>query len=125
MVNIFITKLNEILEIISPNDIELHVKEVEKRGTRKEIEKNGYNLAGFDHFKSEKLAEKKRINYKNLECMIYRMELFFGEIEDTFDVKDKTASINGYILPPSIYEITDINLILQSLFPNEVEVKIT
>ena len=33
-----IYKLNIILELRSQNDIELHVREVEKRGTRIEIE---------------------------------------------------------------------------------------
>ena len=56
-----INKLNEILELRSQNDIGLHVKEVEKRGTRMEIENSGYNLAGFDHFKSETIAELRRV----------------------------------------------------------------
>ena len=47
-----ITNLNNLLELTSENDIDLHVKEVEKRGTGTEIENSGYNLAGFDHFKS-------------------------------------------------------------------------
>ena len=38
---------------------EIHVKEVEKRGTEIEIENIGYTSAGFDHFKSGRLAEKK------------------------------------------------------------------
>ena len=54
-----IDELNKLLELRSENDIELHVKEVEKRGTRIEIENSGYNLAGFDHFKSEILSELK------------------------------------------------------------------
>ena len=36
-----INKLNEILELRSENDIELHIKEVEKRGNRIEIENSG------------------------------------------------------------------------------------
>ena len=39
----------------------LNVKEPGKRGTRVKIEKNGYNLAGFDHLKSEILAKLKRV----------------------------------------------------------------
>ena len=34
-------KLNKLLELRSENDFELHVKEVERRGTRKEIENCG------------------------------------------------------------------------------------
>ena len=51
-----ITKMNELLELRSEHDVELHVKEVEERGTRIEIENSGYNLAAFDHFKSERPA---------------------------------------------------------------------
>ena len=40
-------KLNKLLEIISQNDFELRGKEVEKRGTRIQIENGGCNLAGF------------------------------------------------------------------------------
>ena len=36
-----ITKLNKLLELRSENDIEVYVKEVEKRGTRIEIENSG------------------------------------------------------------------------------------
>ena len=46
-----IAKLNKLLELRSENNIELHVGEVEKRGTRIELENSGYNLACFDHFK--------------------------------------------------------------------------
>ena len=49
----FINELNKFLELRSENDIELHVKEVEKRGTRIEIENSGYILAGFDHLGNE------------------------------------------------------------------------
>ena len=31
-------KLNELLNLRSQNDVELHVKEIEKRGTRRELE---------------------------------------------------------------------------------------
>ena len=50
-------KLNNLLQFKSENDIELHVKEVEKRGTRIKIENSGYNSAGFDLFKGELLSE--------------------------------------------------------------------
>ena len=36
-----VTDLNKFLELKSENDIGLHVKEVKKRGTRKEIELSG------------------------------------------------------------------------------------
>ena len=39
-----INERNELLELKSGNGIELHVKEVEKIGTRNAIENSGYNL---------------------------------------------------------------------------------
>ena len=45
-----VNKLNELLELRSHNDIELHAKEVKKRSTRIKTEKCGYYLAGFDFF---------------------------------------------------------------------------
>ena len=52
-----IKKLIKLLELRSENDIELHIKESEKRSTRMEKEKSGYNLAGFDHFKVKYLQD--------------------------------------------------------------------
>ena len=45
--------INRLKKVRSEDDIELHVKEVQKRGTRKEVEKSGHSLAAFDQFKSE------------------------------------------------------------------------
>ena len=59
MVRNFLKNSKKILELRFENSIELHVKEVKKRGTRKETENSGYKLAGFDHFKSEVLTELK------------------------------------------------------------------
>ena len=75
-------KLRKVLELISENDIELHVKEVEKRGTRIEIENSGNNLISFDYFKSEIIAELRRVRYKDLKDTVYRMELTYYEIVD-------------------------------------------
>ena len=59
-----INQLNNLLEFRSQNDNELHVKELEKRCTRTKIENGGYNLASFDHFKSEIIAGLKKSNLK-------------------------------------------------------------
>ena len=56
----FFDRLIELLKLRTENDIELDVDEVEKRGTRIEKENSGYNLSGFDHLKSELLAELRR-----------------------------------------------------------------
>ena len=120
-----INKLNSLLDLRSENDIKLHVKEVGKRGTRTERENSGYNLAGFDHFKTDMLEGMKRIKYNDLEDMVYRMELSYDEIVDIVDVKYIAGSTIGYIIPPAKYEITDINWMIKSLLPNKIKVKIT
>ena len=89
----------EILELQSQIDIELYVKEVKKRGTRIEIENSGYNLAGFDHSNSEILAELKKVQYKDLEDMVYRTELTYDEKVDILEIKYIDGSIFGYVLP--------------------------
>ena len=75
-------ELLKLLELRSENDIELQVRDVEKRGTRLEIESGGYNLASFDHFKSEILSESKRVKHRDLEDKVSRLELTYDEIVD-------------------------------------------
>ena len=52
-----IVDLKERLQLRSQDDIVLHVKYVNKGVTRIERDNREYNLAGFDHLKSEILAE--------------------------------------------------------------------
>ena len=120
-----INKLSSLLELRSENDIELHVKEVENRGTRIEIENIGYNLAGFDHFKSEIFSDLKTVKYRDLEDMVYRLQLTYDEIIDTLDVKYIAGSTIGYTLLPGVHKIKDINLMLKSLLPGKVKVNNT
>ena len=73
---------------------------MEKRGTRKEIENSGYNLAGFDHFKNEFFSELKRVKYRYLEDKVHRLQITYVEIIDILDVKYIAGSTIGYTLPP-------------------------
>ena len=82
-----INKLIELLELRSENDIKLHVKEVRRRGSSIEVENSGYNLAGFDHFKSEIVQGFKKVKYKDLDDMVFKMQLTYNEIVDILDVK--------------------------------------
>ena len=82
-----VNKLNKLLALRSENDIELHNKEVEKRGTRKKLETIGLSLAGFDVFKSEILSELERVKYRDLEDMVYWLQLTYDEIVDILDAK--------------------------------------
>ena len=50
----------------------------------------------------------------DLEDMVYKMALTYDEIVDFLDVKDIAGSITGYLSPPGVYEISDINLMLKS-----------
>ena len=95
-----INKLKETLELRSQSDIELHVKGIEKRGIRKEIQNSGYRLPSFDHFSSNILARLGRVKSKDLKDMVYRMELTYDEMFDILDIKYITGSTFGYTLPP-------------------------
>ena len=88
-------KLNGLLKLRSENDMELPVKEMEKGGFRIETESSGCNLADFDHFKSEILADLTRVNCKDLEDMVYRMELFYDKIVVIIDMKYIAGSTIG------------------------------
>ena len=120
-----INELNKIIKLRSENDIELQVKEVEKRGTRIEIENSASKLAGFDNSKSEGLSELKRVKYRDLEDLVYRLQITYDEVVDILNVEYKAGSTIGYILPPGVFKINDFNLILKSLLPNEVKMKNT
>ena len=89
-----------------------------------EIENCGYNLAGFDHFKSETLTDLKRVKYRDLEDMVFRLQLIYHEVVDILDVKYIAGSSKGYTLPPGMYEIIDISFVLKALFFKEVKVNI-
>ena len=56
---------------------------------------------------------------------MYRMELTCDEIMDVLDIKVTTATSIGYTIAPSIHEISEINLKVKSLLPDEVKLKIT
>ena len=55
--------------------------------------------------------------------MVDRLQFFLDEITDILDVKYIAGSTIGYTLPPVVYEISHINLMLKSLLPNIVKVK--
>ena len=119
-------KLNKILELRSENDIELKVKEIRERGNQVKIGENEkLRLSHLDTCKNLMIKELKRVKYKDLEDMIYRLEVTYDEIVHTLDVKYISGSTFGYILQVGVYEITDINLMLKCLLPEVVKVTIT
>ena len=56
--------------------------------------------------------------------MVIRNELIYDEIVDVLDLKYIAGSTIGYTLQPGIFEYSDSILIVKSLLPIEVRVKI-
>ena len=67
----------------------------------------------------------RRVNYKNLEDMVYRMVLTYEDIFDKFDIKYIAGSTLGYTLTPSKNRVSVFNSMLKSLVPNEVKKNLT
>ena len=53
------------------------------------------------------------------------MELTYDGTMDIADIKYTSSTPTGNTLPPETYKVTDLNLMLNSFFPNEVKVSIT
>ena len=101
-----IDELNKLLELKS---LELHVKEVQKRGTKIKIGDIEYKLSDFDNQKNEILEELKNIKYNDLEDLVHRMQLTYNEIIDILDLKYIPTKRTGYSLNPGMYEVVDLN----------------
>ena len=104
--------LNNLLKLRSENDFEFHLKRSWKKRHSNRQKNSGYILASFDHFKSQILSEFNRVKYRDLEVMVYRLQLTYDEIVENLDVKYKAGSTVGYTLVPGIYEISDTNLMI-------------
>ena len=48
----------------------------------------------------------------------------YDKTVDTLDITKFEVSTDGYTLPPGIYEIIDLHLMLESIHPNEAKVSI-
>ena len=71
------------------------------------------------------LEELKSANYHDLEDLVYRMQLTFGEDIDIIDIKYFPSQRTGYTLPHGLYAVTDNNKTLAFLLPDIVKVSIT
>ena len=60
-----------------------------------------------------------------MSYMVYRLQLIYDEIIDILDVKNIAGSTIRFTLPPGVYEISDISLMLKSLLPGRAGVKVT
>ena len=119
---ITIDELNKVLELIS---LELHVKEVRKRGKIIKIGDNEYKLSDFDTQKNEILEELKIVKYNDLKDLVYRMQLTYDEIIDFLDLKYISTKRMGFSLNPGIYEVVDLNNTLKYILPDNVKITIT
>ena len=117
-----IDNLNKLIELKS---LELHVKEVQKRGYKIKIGHNEYKLPDFDNQKHQILEELKNAKYNNLEDLVYRMRLSYDEIMDILDLNYIPTKRTGYSLNPGIYEVVDLNNTLKQSLPDNAKANIT
>ena len=56
--------------------------------------------------------------------MVFLIELTYHEIADIVDTKYIGAKTTGYTLPPVIYEISDLTLMIKFLLPDDIKIYI-
>ena len=95
-------------------------KKLDKVNVIKIVE-NEHKLSDVDTHKKEIVEELEITDYKNLEDMLFRMEITYSEIEKILDVIYIPTSSLGYTLPTGIYKISEIKLMLMSLLPDKVK----
>ena len=103
--------LNDLLELSSQSDIRIDVKKVERRGLM--IVKEFF-MSDFDIFEGQVIDKKKLKN--NIEDMVYWIELTYNDFVDIPNINFITPKTTGHTLLPGIYEIRDLNSMLESLF---------
>ena len=116
---------DELNKLLEPKSLELHVKEVRKRGNIMKIGDDEYKLSDFDTQKNEILEELKIVKYNDLEDLVYRMQLTYDEITDILDLKYISTKRMGFSLNPGIYEVVELNNTLKYILPDNVKVTIT
>ena len=109
----------------SENDTELHVQEDRKQGKKIKTKSKENSLSDFDSSKETNVEELKSAKYHDLEDLVNRMQLTYEEIIDILDRKYNPTKRTRYTLPRGKYEVTDIDLMLKSVLPNDVKTSIT
>ena len=117
--------IDELNKLLEPKSLELHVKEVRKRGNKIKIGANEYKLSDFDSQKHEILEELKNAKYNDLEDLVYRMQLTYNEIIDILDLEYVPTKRMDYSIEPNIYNVVDLNKTLKNILPNNVKIDIT
>ena len=90
----------------------------------KKIGDNMYKLSDFDNLTEEMLEEFKKAKYNDLEDLVYRFQLNYDEIMDILYLKYIPTKRIGYSLKPNIYQMSDINDILNNILPDNVEISV-
>ena len=117
--------IDEVNRLFELRSLELHVNEVRKRGNTIKIGDKEYKLSDFDNQKHEIIEELKKVEYIDIEDLVYRMQLTYDEIIDVLDLKYISTERRGYSLNPGIYEVFDLNNTLYHILPDNVKVSIT
>ena len=117
-----IDELNKLLELKS---LELHVKEVRKRGNQIKIGDVEYKLSDFDTQKNEILGKLKNAKYNDLKDLVDRMQLTYDEIINILDLKYIPTKRTGYFIEPNIYNVDDLNKTLKNILPDSVKINIS
>ena len=120
-----IDKLKNLLNHRSQIDIELHVKEVKRRGNQIGIGGEEYTLSDLDSSRKEIFEEIKSAINHVLEISVYRMGLTYDENVDVLHINFLRSERIDYIRPHGIHEISDSNRTLEYLLPTFVKVKTT
>ena len=97
-------------------------KKLEKKGNKIKTKSKENTFSDFDSSKNEVPQELKEALYHDLEDMVNRMQLTYGEIMDALDKKYFPSERTGYTLPPGIYEIGDFNKTPHNLLSDIVKV---
>ena len=100
--------IGELNKLLDPKSLELHIKEVRKRGNKTKVSDNEYKLSDFDTQKNELLEELRKAKYNDLEDLVYRKQLTYDEIIHILDLK-YIPTRTGYSLNPGIYDVVDLN----------------
>ena len=67
----------------------------------------------------------KRVKFRDLEDLVFRLQLTYHEIVDILDVKYISTKRIGYSLKPNIYNIVDSNNTLKNILLDSVKISVT
>ena len=118
-------KHDELKKLLERRSLELHVKEVREKGNKTKLGEYEYKLSDFDTQKNEKLEKLGNVKYNDIEDLVYRMLLTYGEIIEILDFKSFPTKRTGFSLHPGIFEVVDLNNTLKNILPNIVKVSVT